>query len=85
MSAKTLTLNLPDREAQVLSDLADHHDMSKTAVLRQALRLYQLVHHRLQSGETLSFSGDQQRLVEFVGVGLGLGGSGTATAQEDGE
>lgn len=71
MSAETMTLNLSAREMAVLNALAVHHEMSKTGVLRQALRLYQLVHHRLQDGETLVFSGDRERAALFVGVGLG--------------
>lgn len=39
----TYTINLPENEADVLTELAQQKDMSKTAVMRQALRLYQLV------------------------------------------
>ena len=39
--------------------------------MRQALRLYQLVHERLRAGEKMSFTGDQQRIVEFIGPGFG--------------
>lgn len=68
---ETMTLNLSPREMAVLEELAAAHDMSKTAVVRQALRLYQLVHVRLKAGETLSFSGDDKRIVEFIGPGFG--------------
>lgn len=71
MSEKTMTLNLSEREMTVLDGLAAHHNMSKTAVMRQALRLYQMVHERMQAGETFHMSGDQERAVQFVGVGLG--------------
>lgn len=67
----SMSLRLPRREMDVLEQLALHHDMSKTAVVRQALRMYQLIHERLQAGETFSFSGDQGRVAIFVGVGLG--------------
>ena len=53
-----------------LDALATEHDMSKTAVMRQALRLYQMVNHRLKQGETLSFSGDQGRAMAFLGIGF---------------
>lgn len=43
----TMTLNLAQREMDVLEDLATDHDMSKTAVMRQALRLYQCCHLRI--------------------------------------
>lgn len=67
----TMTLNMPEREMRALEALAEHHQMSKTAVMRQALRLYQLIHIRLQAGETMSFSGDKDRLIMIASVGLG--------------
>jgi hypothetical protein len=67
----TMTLNFPQREMDALEKLAEHHQMSKTAVMRQALRLYQLIHVRLQAGETLSFSGDKDRVMMIASVGLG--------------
>ncbi len=50
---KTMTLNLTDQEMQALEDLSTKKDLSKTAVLRQALRLYQLVDFRLSEGGKL--------------------------------
>jgi hypothetical protein len=67
----TMTLNLTQREMAVLEQLANVHDMSKTAVMRQALRLYQLVETRIAAGETMSFSGDKERVMMFIGPGLG--------------
>jgi hypothetical protein len=67
----TMTLNFPQREMDALERLAEHHQMSKTAVMRQALRLYQLSHVRLQAGETFSFSGDADRPTLISTVGLG--------------
>ena len=44
MTAKrTMTLNLTDAEMRVLDELSVRKDMTKTAVLRQALRLYQTI------------------------------------------
>lgn len=68
---ETMTLNISAREMLVLDELANHHGMSKTGVMRQALRIYQLIHIRLLAGETLHFSGDQSRLILFAAVGLG--------------
>ena len=68
---KTMTLNLTLREMAVVEDMAKRHGMSKTAVLRQALRLYQLVEERIKAGETMSFSGDKERIALFIGPGLG--------------
>ena len=52
---KTMTLNLTEAEMAVLEKLCVEKDMSKTAVLRQALRLYQLVNVRLSEGDKLFF------------------------------
>jgi len=74
MSAEpeTMTLNMPAREMRALEALAEHHGMSKTAVMRQALRVYQLIHVRLCDGETMSFSGDKDRRSTMIAaVGLG--------------
>lgn len=71
MSAKlTMTLNLRPEEMAVVEDMATRHDMSKTSIIRQALRLYQLVNARLAAGETMHFSGDQERVALFVGIGF---------------
>jgi hypothetical protein len=53
-----MTLNLTDAEMQALDDLSAQKDLSKTAVLRQALRLYQLIEMRLSRGEKLVFEND---------------------------
>lgn len=68
MADKTMTLNLSEREMAVLDAMATDKDMSKTAIMRQALRLYQLVDVRLKAGERMMFSGDGQRMVEFIGI-----------------
>ncbi len=57
-SKKTMTLNLTDAEMDALERLCSQKDLSKTAVLRQALRLYQLVEARLVRGEKLFFEND---------------------------
>ncbi|MHB0954247.1 MAG: transcriptional regulator [Allorhizobium sp.] len=58
---KTMTLNLTDTEMQALQDLCNKKDLSKTAVLRQALRLYQLVDVRLEQGGKLFFEDDAKK------------------------
>lgn len=68
---RTMTLNLSEREMQVVEGLSEVQELSKTAVIRQALRLYQLVHERLKAGETMSFSGDKERIALFIGPGFG--------------
>lgn len=67
---KAMTLNLSDREMAVLEQMAKDSDLTKTALLRSALRLYQLVTVRLKAGETMSFSGDKERIVMFFGPGF---------------
>lgn len=54
MTAKrTMTLNLTEAEMEALEAMCVEKDMSKTALMRQALRLYQLVNARLKTGEKL--------------------------------
>lgn len=55
---KTMTLNLTEAEMKALDDLSATKDISKTAVLRQALRLYQMVEARIARGEKLFFEHD---------------------------
>ena len=58
---KTMTLNLTDAEMEALEQLSAEKDISKTAVLRQALRLYQLVNVRLKEGEKLIFEHEKTK------------------------
>ena len=48
---RTMTLNLTDAEMTALEDLAAKKDLNKTVVIRQALRLYQMVDLRLREGK----------------------------------
>lgn len=57
-SKRTMTLNLTDAEMQVLEELSERKDLSKTALLRQALRLYQLIDVRTSQGGKLYFEDD---------------------------
>lgn len=63
---KTMTLNLTEAEMAVLEELCEKKDLSKTAVLRQALRLYQLVDVRLEKGEKLFFEDDTKAKAEVM-------------------
>ena len=47
MAKRTMTLNLTDAEMAVLEALCQKKELSKTVLLRQALRLYQKVEERL--------------------------------------
>ena len=54
MAAKrTMTLNLKSEEMAALEALCDKKGLSKTALVRQALRLYQVVEKRLDQGSKL--------------------------------
>lgn len=64
---KTMTLNLTEAEMRVLEELAKKKDLSKTAVVRQALRLYQMVDVRLTAGEKLVFEDEKaQKKAELM-------------------
>jgi hypothetical protein len=55
-----MTLNLTEKEMQVLDELCARKGLNKTALLRQALRLYQTVDQRLELGEKLIFESDDR-------------------------
>lgn len=62
MAAKrTMTLNLTDAEMRALDDLSERKDLTKTAVLRQALRLYQTVEARVERGDKLLFENESTK------------------------
>ncbi len=56
---RTMTLNLTEAEMRALEELSVRKDLSKTAVLRQALRLYQTVDARVEKGDKLVFENDE--------------------------
>ena len=58
---KTMTLNLTEAEMTVLEELCAKKDLSKTALLRQALRLYQVVEGKAESGEKLFFEDEKTK------------------------
>ena len=62
MGAKrTMTLNLTEAEMEVLEALSEKKDLSKTALLRQALRIYQVIEARLESGDKLFFEDEKTK------------------------
>lgn len=63
-----MTFNHNEAESKALDQLAEEKGMSKTAVMKQALRLYQLVNQRQKEGWTLNLDTDQptKRKVELV-------------------
>lgn len=62
-----MTLNLTEIEMKVLEDLSARKDLSKTGVIRQALRLYQLLDIRLSDGDKLFIeSADKSEKAELM-------------------
>lgn len=61
MNKRTMTLNLTDAEMKVVEDLCERKDLSKTALLRQALRLYQVFETRVEKGDKLFFENESTR------------------------
>lgn len=64
---KTMTLNLTEAEMRALEDLAKKKDLSKTAVVRQAIRLYQMIEVRMAAGEKVIFEDEKaQKKAELM-------------------
>lgn len=63
---RTMTLNLTDPEMKVVEELCSKKDVSKTTLMRQALRLYQLVESRMEKGEKLFFEDDEKKKAELM-------------------
>jgi hypothetical protein len=63
---RTMTLNLSDAEMEVLESLSQKKDITKTALIRQALRLYQLVDSRISHGEKLFFEDAEEKKSELM-------------------
>jgi len=51
MDRRQMTLMLSDKEMELLEQLSNRRGMSKTALVRQAIRLYQSVTERIENGE----------------------------------
>ncbi len=60
-SKRTMTLNLSEAEMGVLEALCEKKELSKTALIRQALKLYQIIEARLDRGEKLFFEDDKTK------------------------
>src|SRR5262249_16252869 len=58
---KAMTVNLTEREMATLEELSRKKVLNKTAILLQALRLYQVIDARLANGEKLFFEDESAR------------------------
>lgn len=65
---KTMTLNLTEIEMEALESLAKKKELTKTAVLRQALRIYQMIDARTSQGQRMVFEDDKLRMKAEVMV-----------------
>jgi hypothetical protein len=64
---RTMTLNLTDAEMGVLEALCEEKGLSKTALVRQALRLYKSVDERLARGDKVFIeSADKAEKAELM-------------------
>jgi len=66
MSKKTMTLNLTEKEMQVIEKLAQEKDLSKTALIRQAIRMYQIIETRIANGEKLFVEDSEKQKTELM-------------------
>ena len=67
---RTMTLNLTAPEMEALDELARRKDLTKTAVIRQALRLLQVIDIRIAQGEKLFFEDElQNKKAELMVLG----------------
>lgn len=67
LSNKTLiSLNLSDSEFSLLTDLSERKEMSKSAVLRQALRMMGTIEQRIGLGEKLYFESVDKEKSEIL-------------------
>ena len=58
---KMLTIKLSQQEMEMIEELARGKDVSKTAVIKQAVRLLMLVETRLGDGGKLFLEDDKQK------------------------
>lgn len=58
---RSLVLNLSEREMSALDQLAERKGQTKSAVLRQALRLYESLDARVSQGERLVLEAPDKR------------------------
>lgn len=63
---RTMTLNLTDAEMQALEELAQRKELTKTAVIRMALKLFQLVDERKMDGGKLFIEDKDKQKTELA-------------------
>jgi hypothetical protein len=63
---RQMTLSLSDTEMKLLEDLANRKELTKTAVIRLALKLFQLVDERIADGGKLFIEGKGKQKTELA-------------------
>lgn len=64
---RTMTLNLTEAEMNAVEQMCEQKGLSKTALVRQSLRLYKSVNDRLSLGEKFLFeSADKSEKTELM-------------------
>ena len=61
-----MTLNLSSAEMDALEELCEKKQLTKTALLRQCLRLYQVVEARIDAGEKIFSEGKKKAKAELL-------------------
>ena len=63
---RTMTLNLTEAEMQALESLAGRKELTKTAVIRMALKLFQLIDERKMDGGKLFVEDKDKQKTELA-------------------
>jgi len=63
---RTMTLNLSSDEMEAVESIARRKDVTKTAIIKQAIRLYLLVDARLGGGDKLFVEDDEKQKTELA-------------------
>jgi len=63
---RQMTLNLTDTEMQMLEKLAERKELTKTAIIRLALKLFQLVDERTAEGGRLFIEAENKQKTELA-------------------
>lgn len=62
---KTMTINLSEQEMDALEALCAKKDLSKTALVKQALRLYQALEERIDRGDKIFYESPDKEKAEI--------------------
>ena len=63
---KTMTVNLSEAEMRALEEICEQKDLSKTAVVRQALQHYQRVNAKIAGGGKLFIEDEKKEKAELM-------------------